>query len=618
MSSGLAPGSTPSTAWGSLAGTTRVYRPAPRGSRERRRTLDSVPQARSAVRMPPVDDSSAPAGRASPPRSPRCRSRSPTASRSCTGCGRAIRTGTRRSGRRTSVGPRLRGDRDPVVGRPAAARLVHPRRARPRRPGVVLVHGWESARDRTIPHAQVLHAAGFHVLTFDVRGNGANGPEALPMSVGEYAADARAAVAELRRRPEVTTIGAARPLDGAARARWWRPPRTTTSTAVIAASTPADPYRLTRQTFRLARLPDPGADRLAARLADDPRLPPASRPHGPLRERDQRRARHRPAGDARSTASDDGVVPSATSRASPRPAGPPGPTRSPRPCSSRAAGTRGCTSSRSTAPRRPVPHGEPRRSVHARRGRRGRRGRAGRAPARPGAADHARRGARRLPVAVAGAPAPGVGRSTTNGATPPEPTTDGSARHGDGRAPRPRRDDPGMNVREAVHTKRAIRSFDGRPLARPTSTRSSTRAGAPTARRTSSAGRSSSCEDRERLQALSTVGPFAGHIAGAAAAVALVTPDPYGPDAPMSILWDLGGAAAQMMLVAWDLGVGSCPATVYEPDEARGSSASRRTCTASTSSRSATRPTRPPSPPPTRPAAGAPLDELVHHERWEG
>jgi uncharacterized protein len=125
-----------------------------------------------------------------------------------------------------------------------------------RRPGVVLVHGWESARDRTIPHAQVLHAAGFHVLTFDVRGNGANGPEALPMSVGEYAADARAAVAELRRRPEVTTIallghsmGAAGSLVAAA--------EDDDVAAVIAVAAPADPYRLTRQTFRLARLPIP-------------------------------------------------------------------------------------------------------------------------------------------------------------------------------------------------------------------------------------------------------------------------------------------------------------------------------------------------------------------------
>ena len=98
----------------------------------------------------------------------------------------------------------------------------------------MLVHGWESARDRTLPHAQVLHAPGFHVLTFDVRGHGANGPEALPMSVGEYAADARAAVAELRARPEVTRIGLLGHSMGAAGLAWSRPPRTTTSSAVIA------------------------------------------------------------------------------------------------------------------------------------------------------------------------------------------------------------------------------------------------------------------------------------------------------------------------------------------------------------------------------------------------
>jgi pimeloyl-ACP methyl ester carboxylesterase len=124
-------------------------------------------------------------------------------------------------------------------------------------PGVVLVHGWESARDRTLPHAQVLHAAGFHVLTLDVRGHGANPPESLPLSVGEYAADARAGVAALRARPEVTRIallghsmGAAGSIVAAA--------GNPDVAAVIALATPADPYRLTRQTFRLARLPIPG------------------------------------------------------------------------------------------------------------------------------------------------------------------------------------------------------------------------------------------------------------------------------------------------------------------------------------------------------------------------
>jgi uncharacterized protein len=124
-------------------------------------------------------------------------------------------------------------------------------------PGVVLIHGWESARDRTLPHAQVLHAAGFHVLTLDVRGHGVNPPEALPMSVGEYAADARAAVATMRDRPEVTSIallghsmGAAGSLVAAA--------NNPDVSAVVAVSTPADPYRLTRRTFQLARLPIPG------------------------------------------------------------------------------------------------------------------------------------------------------------------------------------------------------------------------------------------------------------------------------------------------------------------------------------------------------------------------
>jgi nitroreductase len=70
-------------------------------------------------------------------------------------------------------------------------------------------------------------------------------------------------------------------------------------------------------------------------------------------------------------------------------------------------------------------------------------------------------------------------------------------------------------------------------------------------------------EDRERLRALSNAGPFAGHVAGAAAAVCLVTPDPRN-GASTSIMWDLGLAAENMMLAAWELGVGSCPATVYD------------------------------------------------------
>lgn len=123
-------------------------------------------------------------------------------------------------------------------------------------PGLVLVHGWESARDRTLPHAQFLHAAGFHVLALDVRGHGMNQAETLPITVGEFASDAAAGVHWLAARPEVTRIGllghsmgAAGVLVAAA-----AEPRVE---AVVAVSAPADPYRLTRQTFRLAELPIP-------------------------------------------------------------------------------------------------------------------------------------------------------------------------------------------------------------------------------------------------------------------------------------------------------------------------------------------------------------------------
>jgi alpha-beta hydrolase superfamily lysophospholipase len=105
--------------------------------------------------------------------------------------------------------------------------------------------------------AVFLHAAGFHCLTIDVRGHGANPAETLPVSAGEFGSDALAAVRALLDRPEVTvgavsghSMGAIGAILAAA-----AEPRVA---AVVSTSSPADPYRLTRQTFRLARLPIPG------------------------------------------------------------------------------------------------------------------------------------------------------------------------------------------------------------------------------------------------------------------------------------------------------------------------------------------------------------------------
>jgi len=168
----------------------------------------------------------------------------------------------------------------------------------------------------------------------------------------------------------------------------------------------------------------------------------------------------------------------------------------------------------------------------------------------------------------------------------------------------------------AIRSKRMVRRFEDRPLA------------PDHLHRILDAGRHAASsknqqrwafivvEDRDRLRALSRVGAYAGHVAGAAAAVALVTPDPYGPDQPMSVLWDLGIAAGNMMLAAWELGVGSCPATVYDHDLAReilGYPAEQR-CEYVLSLGYPSDPTDLTRPP--KPGGRRPFAEIVRHERW--
>jgi nitroreductase len=123
-----------------------------------------------------------------------------------------------------------------------------------------------------------------------------------------------------------------------------------------------------------------------------------------------------------------------------------------------------------------------------------------------------------------------------------------------------------MNVSEAIRTKRAVRKFTEQLI------------DDDTARIILNAGRRSqsskntqawqfiAIRDRETLQALSTCGEWAGHLAGAALAVAILTPDPA---EKFQTLFDAGQAAAFMQLAAWELGVGSCPASIYQAEKAR-------------------------------------------------
>ncbi len=123
-----------------------------------------------------------------------------------------------------------------------------------------------------------------------------------------------------------------------------------------------------------------------------------------------------------------------------------------------------------------------------------------------------------------------------------------------------------MNVSEAIRAKRAVRKFLEKPLPDDVA-RTILNAG----RRSQSSKNSQAWQfiaisDREILKALSTCGEWAGHLAGAALGVAILTPN---PTEKFQTMFDAGQAAAFMQLAAWELGVGSCPASIYEPEKAR-------------------------------------------------
>jgi nitroreductase len=123
-----------------------------------------------------------------------------------------------------------------------------------------------------------------------------------------------------------------------------------------------------------------------------------------------------------------------------------------------------------------------------------------------------------------------------------------------------------MNVSDAIRTKRAIRKFQNRPLPDDV-IHSILNAG----RRSQSSKNEQAWQfiairDKSVLAALSKCGTYAGHLAGAALAVAILTPD---PTAKFQTMFDAGQAAAFMQLAAWELGIGSVPASIYEAEKAR-------------------------------------------------
>lgn len=175
---------------------------------------------------------------------------------------------------------------------------------------------------------------------------------------------------------------------------------------------------------------------------------------------------------------------------------------------------------------------------------------------------------------------------------------------------------PSVSTWEVVSSRRVVRKFADRPLEEEHLQRI-LQAG----RRANSSKNQQRwafivCREREHLRQLAEVGPWAGHLAGAAAGIALVTPDPSATGIPLSVMFDLGMAADSMILVAWELGIGSVPATVYRQDLAREllGYPDDHHCEFLLSFGYPADPnelTRP-----LQAGGRRPLDELVHEERW--
>jgi nitroreductase len=172
-----------------------------------------------------------------------------------------------------------------------------------------------------------------------------------------------------------------------------------------------------------------------------------------------------------------------------------------------------------------------------------------------------------------------------------------------------------METWNAINSVRVVREFDPRPIA-PEHLDRILNAG----RRAGSSKNQQHwafivITDRQRLRDLAAVGRYAGHLAGATVAVALVTPDESG-HRNNSVMWDLGRAAQNMVLAAWELGIGSVPATVYDHEMASrllGLPADRR-CDFLLSFGHPTDPSALSAP--NRAGGRLAIDEVVHRETW--
>ena len=123
-----------------------------------------------------------------------------------------------------------------------------------------------------------------------------------------------------------------------------------------------------------------------------------------------------------------------------------------------------------------------------------------------------------------------------------------------------------MNVSDAIRLKRAVRKFTPDPLPEETIFAILNAGRRAQSSKNTQPWHFIAITDKAILEQLSECGEWAGHLAGAALGVALLTED---PEEKFQRLFDLGQCAAYMQLAAWEMGVGSCMATLYDFERAR-------------------------------------------------
>jgi nitroreductase len=123
-----------------------------------------------------------------------------------------------------------------------------------------------------------------------------------------------------------------------------------------------------------------------------------------------------------------------------------------------------------------------------------------------------------------------------------------------------------MNVSDAIRLKRAIRKFSPDPLPHETILAILNAGRRAQSSKNTQPWHFIAITDKSVLKQLSECGEWAGHLAGAALGVALLHSD---PSEKFQTMFDIGQCAAYMQLAAWELGVGSCLASIYQVEQAR-------------------------------------------------